>query len=116
MWLFRQPSTAARTVLIYITAGALIVIWTAVWYVYLWNNPPHEHTVYYWVTGFMVTGLIMVFIGLVLGKLGKSDRAPDITTERAPLMTSSTSPLVLVNPAPAAVLQDHNGNQLTPTS
>ncbi len=105
MWLFKQPSTAARTVLIYITAGALMVIWSAVWYFFLWNNLPavehgETHPAYYWCTGFMVTGLILVFIGLMLGWLGRSDK--DLRREEASsaLLTPAAAPLVVVNPAP----------------
>jgi uncharacterized membrane protein len=102
MWLFKQPSTAAKTVLIYITTGALIMIWSAIWYVYLWNNPPENHLVFYWVTGFMVTGLVMVLIGLVLGRLGKSDSVYDLTRESASTVPP-VAPLVVVNPAPPVV-------------
>jgi len=94
MWLFKQASTPARTVLLYITIGALIVIWTGVWYVYLLNNPA-EATVYYWCAGFLVTGLTMVVIGLVLGYLGRSARVAELAS--SPPQVAS-SPLVVVNP------------------
>jgi hypothetical protein len=49
MWPFSQWTTAGRAALIYITVGALTVIWAGVWYVYLFNNPPAE-SAYYWCT------------------------------------------------------------------
>ena len=60
MWLFKQSLSAARTALFYITVGALTVIWTGVWYVYLFNNRPDTSNAYYWCTGFLVTGLTLV--------------------------------------------------------
>jgi hypothetical protein len=77
MWLFNQASTAARTSLVYITVGAMAVIWTGIWYVYLYNNPPETHSVYYWCTGFLVSGLTLVVIGLGLGRIGRSARGAD---------------------------------------
>jgi hypothetical protein len=71
MWLFNQASTTARTALFYITAGAVAVVWTGIWYVYLFNNPPDTNSAYYWCTGFLVTGLALVLIGLGLGRFGR---------------------------------------------
>jgi hypothetical protein len=68
MWFFKQAPSTARTALIYVTVGAMTVIWTAIWYVYLFNNPPESSTVYYWCTGFLVTGVAAVLIGLGLSR------------------------------------------------
>ena len=40
MALLSKPSSAARTAVLYITVGALMVVWTGVWYAYLRNYPP----------------------------------------------------------------------------
>jgi hypothetical protein len=53
MWLFNQPSSAARTALIYITVGALMVIWTGVWFLYLRTDPPEANGVYSRSAGFV---------------------------------------------------------------
>src|SRR5207248_3825186 len=84
-WLFNQSSTAARTSLVYITVGAMTVIWTGVWYVFLYNNPPETQSVYYWCTGFLVSGLALVLIGLALGRIGCSARGADVPTVGVPL-------------------------------
>ena len=81
MWLFTLSLSAARTALVYITVGALVIIWTGVWYVYLYNNPPETNSVYYWCTGFLMTGLAMVFIGLGLDRIGRSARHADLPPE-----------------------------------
>src|SRR5688500_9875327 len=73
MWPFSQWTTAGRAALIYISAGTLTVIWAGVWYVYLFNNPPTE-SAFYWCTGWMITGLGMLVIGLVLGMVNRSAR------------------------------------------
>jgi hypothetical protein len=99
MPLLSQPSSAARTSLFYITVGALMVVWTGIWFAYLNSNPPESPSVYYWCTGFMVSGVTLLVIGLALGRIGRAARhaelpPPEVT---APVATAEqTGP---VNPA-----------------
>ena len=78
MWPFSQRRTATRAALIYITVGALTMIWAGVWYVYLFNDPTAE-SAYYWCVGLLVTGLTMSLIGLGLGMLSRSPGRQDET-------------------------------------
>ncbi len=96
MWLRNQSSSAARTPLVYITVGALIVIWTGVWYVHLFNNPPETNSVYYWCTGFLMTGLTLVLIGLGLGWIGRLAHPTDLPAAGVPI------PAVIPQPTAAA--------------
>jgi hypothetical protein len=73
-------SPATRTAITYITVGALIVIWTVVWFIYLNNNPPSSSSTYYIVGGFMASGVILLMIGLGLGSIGRSARQADTPT------------------------------------
>jgi hypothetical protein len=82
MWLLKQVSSAARISLTYITIGAMTVIWTGVWYVYLYNNPPETHGVFYWCAGFLMTGLILILIGFGLGHIGRSARRADLPPQQ----------------------------------
>jgi hypothetical protein len=119
MWLFNQASTAARTSLVYITVGALTVIWTGIWYVYLYNNSPDTNSVYYWCTGFLVSGLTLVLIGLGLGRIGRSARGADLPPVGVPLgllnpqanggshtlheiVPTQAAPVVVLDPAQSA--------------
>jgi RsiW-degrading membrane proteinase PrsW (M82 family) len=86
MWLFKQSSPATRSALIYITAGAFVVIWTVVWYVYLNNNPPETNTVFYWATGFLMTGLTMILIGFGLGRISRAAQGADLPSHAVPLV------------------------------
>jgi hypothetical protein len=89
MWLFNQSSTTARTALFYITAGAFAVVWTGVWFVYLFNNPPETNSAYYWCTGILVTGLTLVLIGLGLGRFG---RPAPVAAPQQPLFPFAPDP------------------------
>jgi hypothetical protein len=103
MWFFKQPSSPARTALIYITSGAFIVIWTAVWFVYLYNNHPDNNIVFYWCTGFLMTGLTLAFIGLVMGRMNRSARQAGLPPEGVPFTVVNAQPNAAAIPAPVAV-------------
>jgi hypothetical protein len=104
MWIFNQAPSAARTALIYITAGALMVIWTGVWYLYLRNNPPETNSVYYWCGGLLATGLTLMVIGFGLGRIGRAARHADMPAEIAPTVAvtppSNAIPTAVVPASP----------------
>ena len=102
MWLLKQASPAARTALAYVTVGTLIVIWSGVGFVYLYNYPPDNTAVYYSSTGSLVTGLALVFIGLALGRIGRSARHADIPHVGTPVEVANV-PLDSTVTAPAEV-------------
>jgi len=97
MWLFHQSSSAARTALIYITVGALVVIWTCVWFVYLRNNPPESTAVYYLIGGLLVSGLALLGIGFGIGRIGRAARHADMPPEVA-TPVSPAAPAIPVTP------------------
>jgi hypothetical protein len=107
MWIFNQPSSAGRTSLIYITLGAISVIWTGVWYIYLLNNPPEAHSDYYWCGGFLVTGLTLMLIGIMVGQIGRSARHADSPPQEVTQAIVSTLPAAV---APVAVTAAPNSN------
>jgi len=102
MWLFNQASSTARISLTYITLGAMSVIWTVVWYVYLCNNPPESHGVFYWCAGFLVTGLILILIGFGLGHFGRSAQRADLSPQQvAPAVINTRRAAAVMNSQPA---------------
>ena len=107
MWLYNESSTSARAALIYITVGALTLIWGGVWSVALYNNPPETTTVYYWCAGFMVTGLALVLIGVAIGVLGRPTQLAALPSEAVPIAVATPQPIAT---APAPVLAAHNTN------
>jgi hypothetical protein len=114
MWLFNQTSSAARISLTYITVGAMSVIWTGVWYVYLYNNPPDSHGVYYWCAGFLVTGLILILIGFGLGHIGRSAQCAELPPQQIAPAVMTTQPATAPSVAVAA-LPDSTGVPAVPT-
>jgi hypothetical protein len=112
MWLFKQPMTTTRTALTYITLGALTAVWAGVWYVYLFNNPPESHSAYYWCTGFMVTALALVVIGVGLGLISRSNQPAGLPPEGVAYSVVKRQPEVS---APLPILGvNSNGPLLVP--
>jgi hypothetical protein len=113
MWLYKQSSTTARTALIYITLGALIVIWAGVWYVDLYNNPAETSTAYYWCAGFMVTGLMLVLIGAAVGRIGQSTQLTALPPAAVPI-AAMTAPTLAMAPPPVLTAPNQNGFLVAP--
>jgi hypothetical protein len=72
-----KQASSARMALIYITIGALMDVWTAVYYVYL-QRQGATGNVYLWCAGFFCTGLVLIIIGLMVGQIGRSARAAEV--------------------------------------
>ena len=108
-----KASPAARTALLYITVGALMLVWTGIWYWWLTRHADAvpERT-WYWCYGLLLTGLVLLVIGLALGRIGRAARhaelpppedlkaAADLGAARA--VASTAAGAVPANPPPGA--------------
>jgi hypothetical protein len=73
-----KPSSAASASLFYITVGALLTVWSGIWYLYLRNNPPGHQIYHYLCYGFLGTGLVLLVIGVILGPLSRFARHAEL--------------------------------------
>ncbi len=78
-----KPSSAAPTSLFYITVGALMTVWSAIWFFYLNRNESGQTFLYYLCTGFLVTGLVLMTIGLLIGPMGRFARKAELPPTEA---------------------------------
>lgn len=79
MPILSKPSSAARTSVIYITTGALMIVWTAIWYLWLRHRDPgQESAQYYWCLGFFLSGVVILAIGFALGRIGRAARHAEL--------------------------------------
>jgi hypothetical protein len=77
--LMTRPSPAAFTSLIYITVGALMGVWSGIWYWYLTRHAEEvREFTWYWCYGFLLTGLVLFVIGLAVGQIGRSARHAEL--------------------------------------
>jgi len=105
MLVHNKPSAAARMALAYITIGALTVVWTGVWWAYMRTHEGQSTTSYYLCTGFMLTGITLLVIGLALGRIGRAARPADVGGVEVPghgQKPGETVPVTAAPPPPPA--------------
>jgi hypothetical protein len=76
-----KMSPTALAALLYITVGSLIVVWSTVGGVYFLKHPPEDPRLYYWGAGVMGTGVTLVVIGLVVGRIIRRARHAELPPE-----------------------------------
>jgi hypothetical protein len=72
--------------LIYITVGSLVLVWSGIAYWYLSYRAqfdPIREGLWFWCYGFMLTGLILIVIGLAVGQIGRSARRAELPPPEA---------------------------------
>jgi len=111
MPLLSKPSFAPRTALIYVTIGALLGVWTLVWYFWFARDPQGyiSRDTWFWLSGLFFTGLVLIVIGLLLGHIGRAARKaemppPEVERDEAAIQrTAAGTPHPVVMGAGAAV-------------
>jgi hypothetical protein len=107
MSILTNPAFGPKVALGYVTSGALIVVWSAVYYFAFGRgkmndaNPGDDNSTWFWVAGFFLTGLVLIILGLVLGPLGRAARESELppketTGDEARIQTQAAA-----NPNPA---------------
>lgn len=116
-----QTSGAARLAVVYITAGAIVDVWTALWYVWMGQHGEEPgSSSYFWCYGLFLTGLTLVFIGLGVGRIGRSARhaeAPaDTTMPAVPQQAVASAAPAAMPVAPATMPVSMNGQHTAPAA
>jgi len=81
--LMSKPSGAAPATLVYITLGAIMTVWSGIWYMYLSNNPPQHQVISYICYGFLITGIVLLVIGVILGPISRWARHAELPPSEA---------------------------------
>jgi hypothetical protein len=97
-----KQASSATTAVIYITLGALMTVWSAVYYFYLHRHEGSDIQ-YVWCFGFFFSGLVLMGIGITLGHIGRAVRAAEVVegTGGKPPATAPTPPVVTPATPPA---------------
>jgi hypothetical protein len=85
MPLLSQPAFGPRTAIIYITVGALVDVWTAVWYFTFARDDSGaiSRNTWFWLAGLFLSGLTLMVIGILLGEIGRSARKAELPPPEA---------------------------------
>jgi hypothetical protein len=92
MSILSRPSFAPSTAIIYITAGALLDVWTTVYYLSFSHEgtPEAKQMTGFWLGGFFLTGLILMIIGFAIGRIGRAARQAELPpTEATPTVAQT---------------------------
>ena len=106
MPMLSTPAFGPRTALGYVTVGALLCVWTVVWYFTRDASEEMTSHTWRWVAGLFFTGATFVFLGLMLGPLGrharKAEMAPQEVTQAEAVIqqTAAAHPPAVMAPQP----------------
>ncbi|HVK18588.1 MAG TPA: hypothetical protein VM533_16760 [Fimbriiglobus sp.] len=111
MSMLTNPAFGPKVALIYVTTGALIDVWTAVYYFAFGRgklsdgNPADDSNTWFWVAGFFLTGLVLMILGLVLGPLGRAAREAELPPREATREEAQIKAQAAANPNPVVASQ-----------
>jgi hypothetical protein len=97
-----KPSKAAHMAILFVTAGALLMVWSGVWYAWMMHqsppdpNQPHNDGWLYVCYAIFLSGLTLFIIGFALGRIGRAGRRAELPPEVSP--TSTAQPAVASQP------------------
>lgn len=74
-----SANPAARSALAYITIGALMDVWSAIWYWYMrsMQDGNRDGSWWYICMGLLLSGAVLIIIGLLIGRIGREARHAD---------------------------------------
>jgi hypothetical protein len=78
MAILSKPTGGVGLAIGYITIGSLLDVWATIWYAYLRNHQPETNLQYYFCAGFFLTGLVLVILGLTIGRIGRAARKAEL--------------------------------------
>lgn len=118
MPMLTRPAFGPATALAYVTGGTLLCVWTLVWY--FTRDYELSRTQWFWLSGFFLTGTTFVFLGLLLGPLGRAARQAELPPQEATRSEATIQQTAAANPpavaanmapgAPGAAAPAANGN------
>ena len=94
-----KQASSATTSLIYITVGALTIVWTIIRYIYL-NRHDGSDNAYLWTHGFLMSGIVLLIIGLAIGHIGRAARAAEVTDAPATIAAPVVQDQQVTQPVP----------------
>lgn len=113
MPMLSHPSFGPRTALWFVTGGALLSIWTALYYFMMIEGEPTRATNFV-LLGLFLTGMTFVMMGLFLGPLGRVARQSELPPVAATQAEAAIQHAAAVNAVPPAAVPVAPAAAVTP--
>ena len=102
-----KPSKAAHMAILYVTLGALLMVWSGVWYAWMLHEgapdagQPHSDGYMYLCYAIFLSGLVLFILGLALGRIGRAARHAEMPPETsgAPIAQPAVTGQPIAQPA-----------------
>jgi hypothetical protein len=98
-----RPAFGPATALAYVTGGTLLCVWTLVWY--FTRDYELTRSQWFWISGLFLTGFTFVFLGLILGPLGRAARQAEMPPAEATPSEATIQQTAAAHPPAAVVTQ-----------
>jgi hypothetical protein len=95
-----HPAFGPRVALVFVTIGSLMDVWVAVWYFTFVRGTEAPNITWFWLLGLFFTGLTLVFIGLLLGRIGRAARQAELPPSEALMAEANIQKTAAANPPP----------------
>lgn len=103
MPILSQPAFGPRTALGYVTVGALLDVWTTVWYFAFIQGAEHpSNTTWFFLVGLFLTGITLIALGLTLGPIGQAARRAEMPPSEAVSAEAAVQQVAAANPPAVA--------------
>lgn len=103
MPMLSHPSFGPRTALWFVTGGALLSIWTALYYFMMIEGEPNRATNFV-LLGLFLSGMVFVMMGLFLGPLGRVARQSELPPVAATRAEAEIQHAAAANAVPPAAV------------
>jgi uncharacterized membrane protein len=90
----QKPKSVAPAALTYITLGALLSVWSGIWYLYEQNTANASRGIHYVCAGLLMTGLALLSIGIVLGRIAHRAHSVEIAQDEAKIGAIEKDPAI----------------------
>ena len=101
MAILSHPAFGPRASLAYITVGALLDVWTGVWYYgFAHGDSPVSNNTWFWITGLFLTGIVLMAIGFFLGPISQFARRAELPPDSVVQAEARIQQTAAANPAP----------------
>lgn len=103
MPMMTKPAFGPRVAIAYVTGGALLDVWVAVWYYFFtrYESEPPRYELFL-LTGLFLTGLTFMLIGFYLGRIGRAARKAELPPPEAEREEARIQQTAAATPHPVA--------------